>query len=111
MIRVFTPLWTIAYLALTPIIAFKYTADVMLAFFNDVVFVHLEIPDRNGDCLPSFKGQQSLFARAGFWLWGSLLFPLFYIVFMLAAVLYRTWMLLYGTVHMCTFRSRYEGDD
>ena len=60
------------------------------------------------DDLPSdFKSQQSLLAIAGFWLWISLLFLPIYSVFAVFGLLYRTWMLLYGTVQMCRFRAKF----
>ena len=113
MIRVFTPLWVIVYLALTPLIAFKYSADVVLAFLSDYVFCHLmKGPVEPGkENIPTdFTHFQCLFAKAGFWLWGSLLFIPLYLIFTVSGVLYRTWMLLYGTVQLCKFRAKFEGE-
>lgn len=110
MIRVFTPIWVIVYLALTPLIAFKYSADVVLAFLSDYVFCHLTKGPVEEDKPTDFSDFQSLFAKAGFWLWGSLLFIPLYLIFTVSGVLYRTWMLLYGTVQLCKFRAKFEGE-
>lgn len=103
MIRVFTPLWILFYLALTPLIALKYTIDLMFLFLSDKVFDHLE------PGLSTFKRQQHMFAAAGYWMWACVFYPLIYGLVVMLSVLYRTWMLFYQTYHMCRFRGRYNG--
>ena len=58
MMRIFTPFWIIFYLAITPIIGLKYSADFMLAFLEDEVFIHLDkcTEESVAACLPSTFG-------------------------------------------------------
>mmetsp|Transcript_7378 Transcript_7378/g.8886 ORF Transcript_7378/g.8886 Transcript_7378/m.8886 type:complete len:105 (+) Transcript_7378:840-1154(+) len=102
MIRIFTPIWIIVYLALIPLVAMKYTTDVMFVLLNDTIFKKLPIDS-------SFRGQQNLFACSGFWVWACLFWPVIWILLTVLAMLYRTWMLFYQTFHMCRFRSKYNG--
>ena len=42
MIRVFTPIWIMVYLAMTPLIAVKYSIDVTYLILKERAFQHLE---------------------------------------------------------------------
>ena len=106
--RMFLPVWILFYAVFTPILALKYTANLTYLCVMTLCenFLHIEFyPEFH--FFSSYEGQQDVFAFAGFWLWGSILFPITYTVVATAALTYRLWRMLKDTVAMCDFLSKH----
>ena len=103
-IRVFTPFWIIVYILITPFLSFKYTADFLFAFVNDKLSENFVDPGNN------FESHIEFVSGYGFWLWACFFYPVFWALFVVCSVLFRTGMLFYQTCLCCKFRSKFSGD-
>ena len=106
-IRVFTSLWIIIYIILTPLLSLKFSADILRAIVSATLNQDLKEVLLEEEFFDTFETFVLMISSFEFWFWACLLYPVIWALITVCSVIFRTGMLFYQTFLCCKFRSNF----